>query len=134
MRGMAHMCAIFLAAVVIVTGTETVLQGPVGLLSGLAKSVGGFMIWLMLGVVSAPIGLILRNIMGRLPFHPFYVAVVTGIVIGWILIPVMNPAMAPPLTFSSHPVGLLIVYSLAGGLGGLVWYVIEFRKENRANV
>ncbi len=116
------------------TGTEVILQGPSGLLSGLGKSLGGFMIWLVLGVVSAPIGLGLRHVMGRLPFHPLYVAIVTGMGIGWILIPIMNPAMAPPLTFSSHPVGLLIVYSLAGGLGGLVWYCIEFKKENRADV
>ena len=129
MRFFAHMSAIFVAGVVILTGTETILQGPMGLLSGFGKSVGGFLIWLILGLVCAPIGLLLRHLMGKLPFPPFYVAIVTGVGIGWMLIPIMNPAMAPPLTFASHPFGLLIVYTLAGGLGGLVWHCIEFKKD-----
>ena len=134
MRFFSHMTAIFVAGVVILTGTEVILQGPMGVVSGLGKSIGGFLIWLILGVVSAPIGLMLRLVVGKLPFRPLYVAIVTGVGIGWILIPVMNPAMAPPLTFASHPFGLLIVYTLAGVMGGIAWHCIEFKKEKPAHV
>ncbi len=78
-----------------------------------------------------PIGLALRYIVGKLPFRPFLAAVGSGICVGLALIPVLNPAMYPALRLASHPFALIIVYSLAGGLGGTVWYAVEFRLAAR---
>jgi hypothetical protein len=131
MRGLAHMSATFLAAVVIVTGSEVILQGPSGIIDGLGKSIGGFLIWLVLGLGTMPIGLALRHVVGKLPLRPFSVAVGSGICVGLALIPVLNPGMAPTLSLASHPFALIIVYSLAGGLGGSVWYAVEFKVAAR---
>jgi hypothetical protein len=128
------MCATFLAAVIIITGTETILEGPSGLLSGLGKSIGGFLIWLTVGALSLPLGLALRLIWGRFRVQPLPVAVATGVATGWILIPLLNPAISPVLTFSTNPIGLLVVYSLAGGFGGVVWWSIEFGRGSGENV
>lgn len=129
-RGIAHISATFFAAIIIVSGTDIILQGPSGLISGLGKSIGGFLIWIIIGVVTMPIGFALRYIIGKLPLDPYHAAVGIGVCIGLALIPVLNPAMMPSLTLASHPISLLIVYSLAGGSGGLIWYFVEFRTAN----
>jgi hypothetical protein len=130
---LVHLCAVFVAAVIIVTGTEMILEGPSGFISGVGKSIGGFLVWLILGLVTLPLALVLRHFAGRLPLRPLPVAMGVGVAIGWVLIPVLNPAMTPSLTFASHPVGLLLVYSLAGISGGVVWWAIAFRGVSGKN-
>jgi len=126
------MGAVIVAGVIILTGTQVLLDGPFGLFDGLLKSLGGFFIWIILGFVSMPLGLSLRYVAGLLPFPPLPVAIGFGVAIAWVLIPVLNPTMAPPLSFASHLVGLLIVYSVAVIVGGVVWCAIEFKNEKPA--
>jgi hypothetical protein len=131
---LAHMCAVFSAWVIILTGSEMLLEGMEGFSSGLGKSIGGLLIWFFLALVSLPLGGALRYLAGRLPVRPLSGAIGVGVAVGWALIPVLNPAMSPSLTFASHPVGLLVVYSLAGIVGGTVWWAIEFQGVNENHV
>ena len=122
----AHISAIFVGAIVIFAGSEVILEGPAALFLGLAKGFGGFFMWFILGLASAPLGVALRYALGYLFGPSKVVAICTGIVIGFILIPVLNPAMTSVLTFHSNSKGLLFVYVTAGALAGRAWYWMEF--------
>ncbi len=109
----------------IMAGTEALLFGPMGLVSGLAKTVGGGLIFLVLAVVSLPLGLFLRWAVSRVVATPLVGAAICGVSIGAVLIPVLHPAMYPGLSFDTAPLGLTVVHALAGLIGGVLWWVCE---------
>ena len=87
---------------------------------------------LVLGLVSAPLGLALRYLVGLLPVSPRPAAVVTGLAVGWALIPVLHPGMVGGVTFTSNPFAMIVIHGLAGGLGGVLWGAVEFGKSELA--
>lgn len=126
------MCAIFAAGVIILTGTYVMRYGPTSFLYGLLMSLGSFFIWFVLGLISLPIGLALRSFAGLLPLPPLLVATMVGMAIGLILMPILSSALASSLSFDSRPASVIVVYSLAGIVGGIVWWAVEFQgaKQN----
>ena len=106
-------------------GLDAISSGAVGIADGTAKWIGGFLIFGFLAGLSIPIGLLVRAAVGLLPMKPLLGAVLTGAAVGLALIPVLNPAMYPDVSFQSDPFRLVLVHASAGVVGGLVWWSIE---------
>ncbi|MBO9478231.1 hypothetical protein J7382_11860 [Shimia sp. R11_0] len=130
---LAHVCAVFAASAGIMAGMGFVDAGFVGLIDQLAGWVGGFLIFGLLSVLSVPVGLLIRSIVGRFATHPERASVGTGLGISLALIPVLHPAMMPPMSVWSHPLQLIAVHSIAGVLGGWLWFAIE-QPDNTVEV
>lgn len=122
----AHILSVYLGSLILFVGIETVVFGSVGIVQGLAKWIGGFLIFLILSVLSLPIGLLLRFGVGRLPIKPLLGALLGGLAMGVTLIFVLHPAMYRQLSFGSDPLSLILVHSMAGLSAGIIWYCIEF--------
>lgn len=121
----AHLAAILVGSFIITVGVDMLAyEWPIGL-SSWGKWVGGFLIFFIIGLLTAPIGLGLRFVLGRLGQRNLPAAVVTGTLVGLALIPVLHPAMYPGLSIDTNPVGLVLVHGLAGAAGGLGWFGTE---------
>jgi len=117
---------VYLGSLILVIGIEVIVFGPVGIVQGLGKWVGGFLIFLILSVLSLPIGLLMRYRVGLLPITASQGAIFGGVVVGMVLMFVLHPAMYPSLSFGSSPLSLTLVHSVAGLSAGVIWYSIEF--------
>jgi hypothetical protein len=109
-------------------GIGGIRGGLEGALESLAGWVGGALIFATLAVMSAPVGLLLRWIAGRMFNRPQMPALMIGVVVGLMFIPVLHPAMVPSLAFASDPMKLFVVHAGAGLVGGAVWIVLERPK------
>ena len=129
----AHFAATSAAAVVLFVGLDVLTFGPAGVLSGLGKSIGGFVVILVVCAFSVPLGLALRYLVGRLPLSPRPAAVAAGIAVGLALIPILHPGMVGGVSFSSNPLALIVIHGLAGCVGGVIWHAVEFRNALRVS-
>jgi hypothetical protein len=129
----AHLAATSAAAVVLFVGLDVLTVGPTGVLSGLAKYIGGLAIILLVCVLTAPLGLTLRYLVGLLPVPPQPAAIVAGIAAGLALIPILHPGMIGGISFLSNPLALIAIHGLAGGVGGVIWHTVEFRDAVRVS-
>jgi len=120
----AHMAAMFVAQMIVFAGVEAIRFGPSGVLSGVMKSLGGFLILLVVAGVTLPVGLSLRWLAGKLPASPRRVAVSAGVLVGLMTIPLVQPSH-PSVSLGTNPVALLVWHVLAGACGGWVWYCTE---------
>jgi hypothetical protein len=118
------MAAMFVAQMIVFAGVEAIRFGPSGVLSGVMKSLGGFLILLIVAGVTLPVGLSLRWLAGKLPASPRWVAVSAGVLVGLMTIPLVQPSH-PSVSLETNPVALLVWHGLAGACGGWVWYCIE---------
>lgn len=121
----AHVAAMLVAQVMIFTGMQAIRFGPSELLSGFTMSLAGFLIFLIVSVLTLPIGLLLRWLAGKLTASPLRISVSVGVIVGLATIPLLHPAMAPSISLGTRPVELLVLHALAGACGGYVWYYIE---------
>jgi hypothetical protein len=121
----AHVVAMIVAQLIILTGAEAIMFGPSGVLSGVMKSLGGVLILLIVAGVTLPVGLSLRWLAGKLPAWPSRVAVSAGVLVGLMTIPPVHPSTDPSVSFGTHPVALPVWHVLAGACGGWVWYCTE---------
>ena len=112
-------------SLIIVVGVEVVALGWQAGLGGLGKWLGGLLIIAAIAILALPIGIGLRFWLGSMGQQNLVAAVATGTAIGAALLPVLHPALRPPLSLETHPVALLIVHCLAGCAGGMAWFVIE---------
>ena len=129
----AHMAAMFVAQMIVFAGVEAIRFGPFGVLSGFMKSLGGFLILLIVAGVTLPVGLSLRWLAGKLPASPRRIAVSAGVLIGLMTIPLVHPSTDPSMSFGTHPVALLVWHALAGACGGWVWYCVERPGDGRGH-
>jgi hypothetical protein len=118
------MAAMFVAQMIVFAGVEAIRFGPSGVLSGVMKSLGGFLILLVVAGVTLPVGLSLRWLAGKLPASPRRVAVSAGVLVGLMTIPLVQPSH-PSVSLETNPVALLVWHGLAGACGGWVWYCTE---------
>ncbi|MEO1363500.1 MAG: hypothetical protein AAFU86_06970 [Pseudomonadota bacterium] len=125
----AHLMAVLLGSLVLFVGVEMTVFGPIGFLQGLGKWIGGILIFFVLAIASLPAGLVLRALVGRLKTYPLFGAMLSGAVLGFVLMFVLHPAMYPGVSFWTDPVALSLVHVLAGLCGGAVWFAIEFGTE-----
>jgi hypothetical protein len=125
----AHLAATYAGSLIITVGIEELAYGaeygPAVALGGAGRWLGGFLIFFILGLLSAPIGIGLRFVLGRIRQRNLPAAVITGVLVGLVLIPVLHPAMYPGLSLETDPIGLLLVHGLAGAAGGLAWFGTE---------
>ena len=128
----AHMAAMFVAQMIVFAGVEAIRFGPSGVLSGVMKSLGGFLILLVVAGVTLPVGLSLRWLAGKLPASPRRVAVSAGVLVGLMTIPLVQPSH-PSVSLEANPVALLVWHGLAGACGGWVWYCIERPGDGRGH-
>ncbi|MEO0380013.1 MAG: hypothetical protein AAF252_07050 [Pseudomonadota bacterium] len=119
-----------MGSLILLVGVEIVVFGQVGIVQGLAKWIGGFLMFLILSVLSLPIGLLLRFGVGRLPIKPLLGALLAGLAVGVTLIFVLHPAMYRQVSFGSEPLSLILVHSMAGMAAGTIWYGIEFAGKD----
>jgi hypothetical protein len=119
------MAAMFVAQMIVFAGVEAIRFGPFGVLSGVMKSLGGFLILLIVAGVTLPVGLSLRWLAGKLPASPRRIAVSAGVLIGLMTIPLVHPSFYPSVSLGTNPVALLVWHGLAGACGGWVWYCVE---------
>jgi hypothetical protein len=119
------MAAMFVAQMIVFAGVEAIRFGPFGVLSGVMKSLGGFLILLIVAGVTLPVGLSLRWLAGKLPASPRRIAVSAGVLIGLMTIPLVHPSFYPSVSLGTNPVPLLVWHGLAGACGGWVWYCVE---------
>ena len=129
----AHMAAMFVAQMIVFAGVEAIRFGPFGVLSGVMKSLGGFLILLIVAGVTLPVGLSLRWLAGKLPASPGRVAVRVGVLVGLMTIPLVHPSFHPSVSLGTTPVALLVWHGLAGACGGWVWYCIERPVDGRGH-
>ena len=125
----AHIAAISSGSLILFVGIEMIAFGSVGLLSGPAKWAGGVLIILILAGISIPAGLFVRYLAGKIPVSPRTAAVFTGIVIGMLLLPALHPGFYPSVFWAANPVSLLVVHVIAGAVGGLIWFKVEFKER-----
>jgi hypothetical protein len=114
----------FVAQMIVFAGVEAIRFGPSGVLSGVMKSLGGFLILLIVAGVTLPVGLSLRWLAGKLPASPRRIAVSAGVPVGLMTIPLVQPSH-PSVSLGTNPVALLVWHVLAGACGGWVWYCTE---------
>ncbi|WP_299589971.1 hypothetical protein [uncultured Tateyamaria sp.] len=129
---MAHFSSVLVGSLLLATGIDAIAFGMEGLVSGLAKWIGGMLIFTVLALVSVPAGLLLRWFAGKLPLEPLTGSMAMGACVGVALIFVLHPATYPQMSFISHPVQLLVVHGLAGLAGGWVWHFIEFKPSKES--
>jgi hypothetical protein len=129
----AHFAATVAAAIVLFIGFDVLTFGPTGVLSGPGKSIGGFLVILLICTISVPLGLALRYLVGKLPLSPRPVAVAAGIAVGLALIPILHPGMIGGISFTSNPLALIVIHGLAGCVGGMIWHAAEFRNALRVS-
>ncbi len=125
----AHLIAVMAGSLILFLGMDTIVFGASGSLSGLGKWVGGLLIIAVLGVVTIPVGLLLRWAIGKLPVAPMTGAFAGGVGLSLVLMFILHPAMYPPLNILSHPIKLTLVHLLAGSVGALMWYLVEFQTR-----
>jgi hypothetical protein len=123
----------FVAQMIVFAGVEAIRFGPFGVLSGVMKSLGGFLILLIVAGVTLPVGLSLRWLAGKLPASPRRIAVSAGVLIGLMTIPLVHPSFDPSVSLGTHAVALLVWHGLAGACGGWVWYCIERPVDGRGH-
>lgn len=126
----AHLAAVLLGSLVLLVGMEAIVFGPMGLLQGFGKWIGGILIFAVLAMASLPVGLLLRAIVGRFSTSPFCGATLCGAVVGLGLMFVLHPAMYLGVSFWTDPLALSLAHAIAGICGGLVWHAIEFGSES----
>ena len=128
----AHFVAVFVGSLILMIGVEMIYLGPEGVLSGAAKWVGGILTFLMLAVLSLPVGLGLRWGLGVLPISPTVGAVIGGLSVGIGLVFILHPALRPSLSLASHPLSLMVTHALAGIVGGCAWLLVEAASRERS--
>jgi hypothetical protein len=121
-----------IGSLVIAMGVDTLEYGWAFGLSSWSKWVGGALIFVIIALLTVPIGIGIRYVLGRIGQRNLPAAVVTGAVIGLALIPVLHPAMYRDLSMATNPIGLLLVHALAGCIGGLTWFGTELLQTPRA--
>lgn len=121
----AHLAATLAGSLIIMVGTDVLEYGWAVGLGSWGKWMGGFVLFFIIGLLTAPLGIGLRYVLGRIGQRNLPAAVITGVLVGLALIPVLNPAMYPGLSFDTNPLGLLVVYGLSGAAGGLAWFGTE---------
>jgi hypothetical protein len=126
------MAAMFVAQMIVFAGVEAIRFGPFGVLSGVMKSLGGFLILLIVAGVTLPVGLSLRWLAGKLPASPGRIAVSAGVLVGLMTIPLVQP-IHPSVSLGTTPVALLVWHVLAGACGGWVWYCVERPVDGRGH-
>ena len=83
---------------------------------------------LVLSVVSLPVGLFLRFLGGKVPVRPIMCTLSVGIILGLGLIPLVHPEMTDErIAIETYRAELFLIHGIAGFLGGLVWWLVEFR-------
>ena len=122
----AHFAAVLLSSLVLIMGIEAVVHGTVGSVEGIGKWIGGIAIFLTLALISLPVGLMLRVIVGRSGVAPMRGALLGGVLVGGALLFVLHPGMYPGVSVQTKPVGLVLIHIGAGLTGGWVWHRCEF--------
>ena len=133
-RLVAHIAATLSGSFLILVGIECVVYGLEGVPVGIGKWIGGLLIFAVFAIVTIPLGLALRLVLGKLPLRPRFGAIAGGVVVGFALVFVLHPALYPPLSFSSHPVSLTFIHLASGGLAGYIWYLIEAPVPERESL
>ena len=90
---------------------------------------------LAFAVVSLPVGLFLRFLGGKVPVRPIIYLLSIGIIVGLGLIPVVHPEMTDERNvIATHRGELVLIHGIAGILGGVLWWLVEFQiLKNRVN-
>ena len=127
----AHTVSVLGASLILLIGLEFIAAGPVGLAAAIGKWIGGVLIFAALAVLSIPVGLLLRWIVGLLPVEPLFGALFGGAAVSFALIPVLHPAMYPTVSLTSHPASLIFVHLFAGLIAGGLWHLIEFPPQEK---
>ena len=130
----AHVSAVLLGSCLIVTGTQAIISGPIGIIEGSAKWLGGILIFGFVACASLPAGLALRFLIGTLPMTPLHGAFLGGTLASLAIAFVLHPAMYPSVSMSSHPLHLSALHLFAGLSAGLLWHFIEFHSKERRSV
>ena len=127
----AHLCAVLVGSFVLTVGVETIYIGAEGFFSGAAKWIGGIIIFLVLAVVSIPIGLGLRWSIGKLPIAPSTSAVLGGLIVSLALLTVLHPSMRPTISVSTHTFSLVLLHVIAGASAGWIWLLVETETREK---
>ena len=131
---LAHVFAVLSGSLLLMSGVEMILQGPLGALDGAAKWLGGLLIFSVVAIATAPVGMTLRWLVGKLPMRPMEGALLGGASIGIASVFVLHPALYPNLSLATHPVQLVILHLIAGLAGGWAWHRIEFSTKEKPGV
>lgn len=124
----AHFAAILVGSLFVFVGVDLLVSGwPAGL-GGAGKWIGGIVIVSVIAFATAPIGLTLRLVLGKLNLlHPL-AAAVTGSALGLAIIPMLHPSMYPSVTMDNNGFDLVLVHATAGCAGGLAWFACELMQ------
>lgn len=121
----AHLAAVCTGSLALLAGSRLLDTGPVGFFEGVFNWLGGIVIVLALAATSFPAGLAVRWVIGLLPAPALIGAVFGGVAVGLCLLPFLHPALLPCVSWDSHALGLVVLHSVAGALGGVVWFWVE---------
>ncbi|MEM8592910.1 MAG: hypothetical protein AAGF13_10325 [Pseudomonadota bacterium] len=121
----AHFAGVFAGSFVVNVGLGYINSGLIGALEASTGWVGGFLIWTILALLSAPVGLLARFDLGSFFHSPSPVAYLVGVAASLLLMVAMHPAMYPSISLESNSFALLLVHVTAGLLGAQVWLWVE---------
>ena len=122
---LAHVLSVYFGSGALLASVGLIENGLVGLVERLLNWLGGFLIFVLLAILTIPVGLILRLCAGFLPLPARVAAPAFRVLASLSLVPLLHPHLVLSVTWQDHVIALLFAHGLAGALGGWIWLVVE---------
>ena len=127
-QAVAHVVAFTFIGYAITAGIVILENGMTSAATAFEFSSLYFSALLVLAVVSLPLGLFLRFLGGKVSVRPIIYLLPIGIIFGLGLIPVVHPEMTDErIVIAAYRGELFLIHGIAGILGGVLWWLVEFK-------